>query len=626
MSYLNSYRINFWGGISTNPCTSNNDDVNSFFVDPVTAMLSPCLIGMSDDDAVKKLESNPGWNYFGDYVTKFDKATISSFGLPGTPETTGDIIDQGVYMLGSLDPKNSSPDPVGSPILVDMDSTGTSCTQILVGGLQIGGTSNPILRINEDTRCYTRSLQTVDGATGGGAFQMKSINVDPPGFGMANTSWQLSFEYSDDWVYDATNPQISTLVEKAKAAKGITMVFTQFEVMTIFSREAIIEEYAKGNGPINPVLGYTIGSIGIWEEGESDTCLPGRLLKAIKSEHNASISQCDTYVQLDESTSILSLNMASTFVKPKARTQAEREDINTMSPTVDPGSISIAVDINGTTEIVVGIPYSATDYHKFGGLVDVQLDAGQVSKIKQGDLYIVQTNNGAITNTISKEQTYRFISDDRGVYVDPNTTDNLVFNITKWGQAVTEDLNLDIVFSDSGQMSAQFEQHTEMNVGFSTADGTKIPFSVLSAKDHSYKGSTTIKASDAAAFELNAEWIQGGMKQVSLTVNGAKYANYYMVIRSYCDDDYSAIPDDQKYTWDYVYNEVLRYYYVVFPAMSLRLPLNNEVLISQQVYGVVKERVSDEYKNTTLLMPITRDMSPGKVKLLVDYFDHIHPA
>jgi hypothetical protein len=625
MSYLNNYRINFWGGISTNPCTANNDDVNDYYVDPVKAMLSPCLISKTDEDAVKVLESNPGWNYFGDYVTKFSNAKISSFGEPNAPETAGGIIGQGVYMLGSLNPINTTPNPKGSPILVDMDSTGTSCTQILVGGLQIGGTNSPILRINEDTRCYTRSLQTVD-ADGDGAFQMKSVNIDPPGFGMANTSWQLSFKYSADWVYDADNAQISALVEKAKAAKGITMVFTQFEVMTIFSREAILQEYADKKGTMNPVLGYTIGSIGIWEEDESDTCLPGRLLKGLSTMGDPSmLSLCDTYAQLDETTKILSLNMASTFIKPAPR--AKREDLSSMSPSVDPGPIAIAVDVAGTAEIVASIPYDPTNYYLYGGMVDILLTADQITKIKSGDLLIVQTetNGTIIKNNVSKEQTYRFISDNRGEYIDPNSTNELEFNITKWGQPVTEDLTLDIVFSDSGQLSAQFDQYTEMNVGFSTSDGTKIPFSVLNAANHSYTGSTTVKASDAAAFKLNAEWVQAGLKQVSLIVRGASNANYYMVMRTYCDDDYSGIPDDQKFTWDFVYKEVLRYYYIVFPAMSTHLPLNNEKLISKQVYGAVLERVSDEYKNTTLLMPMTRDMSPGKTKLLTDYLNYINP-
>ena len=62
-------------------------------------------------------------------------------------------------------------------------------------------------------------------------------------------------------------------------------------------------------------------------------------------------------------------------------------------------------------------------------------------------------------------------------------------------------------------------------------------------------------------------------------------------MRTYCDDDYSAMPDDQKLTWDFVYKEVLRYYYFVFPVMFTRLPLNNEKLISQQVNRKVKERL-----------------------------------
>lgn len=619
MSYLNNYRINFWGGISTNVCTANNDDVGYFYADPIQAKLSPTLLPMTDDAAIETLQANPGWNYFGDYTTKFQDAKISSFGEPDAIESTGAIVGQGIYLLGSLDPSNANPTPIGSPIMVDMDSTGTSCTQILVGGLQIGGTDNPIFRITENTRCYTRSLQTVDATTNNGAFQVKSINGYQ--FGKANTSWQLSFAYDESWEFDATNPQIATLVAKAKAAKGITVVFTQFEVVLKYSREAIIKEYENGNGTINPVLGYTIGSIGIWEEGEAATCLPGRLLKATLTG-DSPLCQADTYAQLDETTGILSLNMASTFVKPVART--DRNDLSTMSPTADPGNLQLAVNINGTVEIIAPIPYNAANYYLSGGIVDILVNDAAIAKMKQGDLQLVAVDDSLnITATYAQEQTYRFISDDRGVYVNPNETKNLSFAITKWGQPVTEDLDLTITFSDSGEIAAEFDLYTEMNVGFSTKAGA-IPFTVLDASAHTYSGTTTIKAADAASFQLNTNWIQAGFKQVNLYVNGAQTANYYMVIRTYPDDDYSAIPAAQKYTWDFVYSEVLRYYYVIFPAMSTRLPLNNEVLISQQVFGVIQKRISEPYVNTTLLMPITRDMSPGKVQLLNDYLGYVN--
>lgn len=44
----------------------------------------------------------------------------------------------------------------------------------------------------------------------------------------------------------------------------------------------------------------------------------------------------------------------------------------------------------------------------------------------------------------------------------------------------------------------------------------------------------------------------------------------------------------------------------------------NEKLISKQLYVAVLERVPGEYKNTTLLMPMTCDICPSKTKLLSD--------
>jgi hypothetical protein len=607
MSYLNNYRINFWGGISTNVCTSNNDDVGHFFADPVSAMLSPELAKMTDEEAFNTLKGAPGWNFYGDYVTKFQKANISSYGTPGNiQDSDTSLVGQGVYLLGSLDPKTKSKTPIGSPIMIDMDSTGTSCTQMIVGGLQIGGNDNPLLRINENTLGYTRSLQTITKNNGG--FQVKSINGYQ--FGVANTNWKLSFEYSDDWEYDTSNPEIMKLVDAAKAANGITIVFTTFEVILGYSRADIIKQYESGLGTMNPVLGYTIGSIGVWEKGEAKTCLPGRLLKAVDS----TFVGADTYVELDEEQGMVHLNMSSTFIKPKVRDV--REDINTISPTVDPKDLYLGVKSGKTATSLVSIPYDPNTYHTIGGLISVAVDAETMAALKNADLVLVQKSTG---NVLAQEQTYRVVSDSRGIYISPTESYEAAMQVTKWGQPITEDLPVSVTFSDSGQLSATYGQYTGMNVGVSDQHGNPITFT--SKGLGVYKGETTLKAADGGYFGLVFGWMQGGIKQINIYIDGVDVANYYMVVRTYPNDDYSQIKADVKYSWDFIYENILRYYYIIFPAMQMRFPLNDQTMVTQIMTQPILDRISSEYADTTLRMPMTLDMSPGKIKLLTEFLD-----
>ncbi len=45
-----------------------------------------------------------GWNHYGQHVVDMQNALISSQGNPGSISTTGDMVGQPVYLLGSVDP------------------------------------------------------------------------------------------------------------------------------------------------------------------------------------------------------------------------------------------------------------------------------------------------------------------------------------------------------------------------------------------------------------------------------------------------------------------------------------------------------------------------------------------
>ncbi len=60
---------------------------------------------------------------------------------------------------------------------------------------------------------------------------------------------------------------------------------------------------------------------------------------------------------------------------------------------------------------------------------------------------------------------------------------------------------------------------------------------------------------------------------------------------------------------------MLRFHYVVFPAMSLRIPLNDMGTV-MATGGQILARMSAQYRDTTLYMPITRSISPSQTALL----------
>jgi hypothetical protein len=76
-----------------------------------------------------------------------------------------------------------------------------------------------------------------------------------------------------------------------------------------------------------------------------------------------------------------------------------------------------------------------------------------------------------------------------------------------------------------------------------------------------------------------------------------------------------------------VYNAALRYYFLLFPAMSTFIQLNDEASIVSHA-DVIRQRLNTPDKRaffTTYNMPATRTMSPSKVKLILDFLDQQTP-
>jgi len=95
----------------------------------------------------------------------------------------------------------------------------------------------------------------------------------------------------------------------------------------------------------------------------------------------------------------------------------------------------------------------------------------------------------------------------------------------------------------------------------------------------------------------------------------------YSAIRVYANDDFSALYAKGDLQCADVYSAVLRYYYVIYPAMSRFIPLNLAGSIVQQGTLIAQRLNTCDQPGfyTTRNMPVTRTMSPAKVKLVLDF-------
>ena len=178
MSILSFPRLNFKGVFSTNPCTNNNDDVLPNVVSRDADTFGDNPIFLQSDTKVQEYMNEmvaltnyggetptgkpinfmrSGWNLYGNHATFFENTVITSAVVGPNPNqrltspSQDPIIGQEFRILGS---PTEDPNRRGTPMIVDLDSTGLITTQLFIGGIQFGDIQNPSLTIDSDTRAY----------------------------------------------------------------------------------------------------------------------------------------------------------------------------------------------------------------------------------------------------------------------------------------------------------------------------------------------------------------------------------------------------------------------------------------------------------------------------------------
>ncbi len=595
MSILNGPRLNFWGGIRTDVSLPNNSPTIPYdgnddwpLFDLTTSTLAPGAEPYTDDQLNNMINAPAGnyytaggWNHYGQHVVDMQNALISSQGIPGSINTTGDLVGQAVYLLGSVDPVTGQ-GPVSGPMMVDLDPTSSTTTQIFVGGLQIGGNDNIQLLIRSNTVC---SSFDVAGRV------LLPAKMDAPGSFHASGTFQLTFPLSSIVSWNQNSSGLRSIIQ-APGATGIVLRFVMFEMCPTMTTEQLDADYAAGKYTPNPSIGRVIGTLAPAFADEPLNCQPGRQL-VNQSTGNAG------YADLGD-TGYLSIDMVN--VIPKETFRAVRDDITSpIGPNADYGTVTISA---GTTTLTTLEPTSRFlfDYYVYGGIVDLPLTADQLQAVRTSALAINAPGKVAGTTLQATESTYRIYADQRNVYLEdyPNGL-SVTLQVRYLGGAVpsTTEIGLQAI------PAADPPTYKEPQYW----DFLDYPDSLtVSAGQLSVSFPVTVKPGSAA---------QAGFVALTCTANGLDSSAYFTNFRKYAQTDFG-IPKGTTITWPLMYPNVLRFHYLAFPAMSRYIPLNQPDAI-MGAKNPILARTSDAYKGTTLFMPVVRSMSPCQRALLQAY-------
>jgi len=706
MSILSFPRINFKGTFTTNPCTTNNDDVMPAIVNRDSDTFGADITSQMTDDQIQSYlreqvmmgypDANPqkcfpfirsGWNLYGDYTTTFDNAQVTSIVTgPGTALTShaqDSLVGQPVVLLGS---KSGDPMRRGTAMLCDLDPTGLVTTQLWIGGFQFGaatyggssqGPSIARVIFDHDTRAFQNWLNffsTFDTQPYGGEQNFVGIGC------MMQFAIPASAIPSD---IELQSSALTTFLTAARAAAGIVIRFRIWEVEPQIIDANLYAQFSRNQGPQNPAVGYLVGTIGVWEQGEPETETAGRKLTcpyprpATKFQPPGNPPPAvqtwppqqtpwtqglppaligNAVARVQPTQPVISLDLVSSFPKfgfrnPNGPQKPDSQGFNAATNKMNFGAVELAVvSATGPSTTIGPVDYGLNNYSSyedFGGIVDIPFDPSLAPLIASGTL-ILRGSSGSVNGgiTLLQERGIRLVTDDRAVYwslpnpSNPSPTRTIGLKVYANGGRTTSPTTVYLyeyfnVIQDMNKKNGQTQaapctdglrpnQTVQQDVRGLLQFPATITIPAGAGYDTWYPVQVTVVQSGATllAFQTQQDSIEYGTGN-NPPVTGVPVWSYatYSSVRVYTNDDFSKLYANPPLKWDDVYNYVLRFYYLIYPAMSEFIPLNLEDSIVGRA-AVIQQRLNTPDKPefwTTYNMPVTRTMSPNKVKLVLDF-------
>jgi hypothetical protein len=459
------------------------------------------------------------------------------------------------------------------------------------------------------------------------------------------------------------SPALQSFLDAARAAAGIVVRFRIWEVEPQITDVNLQAAFAQGQALANPALGYLVGTIGIWENGEPRSETAGRKLTTLFPRPKMAYTDPQgnnpvpwppqptpwtpnlppalivNAVALVQPT-VISLDLSNSFPKygfrnPSGPQQPNSQGFGAPKFKANFGDVELAVipAAGGPAVTIAPIDYGLADYstyENFGGIVDLPYDPQLGQTIASGTL-VVRGSAGSLNAGIVllQETPVRVVTDDRATYWLPNSTNTVGLKVYDRGGPTTTDTTIYLheYFNIIQQLTTVPDTvRPNQTVQQDTRGLLKVPpqITVPAGQGFSDWFPVQVSAVDSGAtilaFQTDPTSFGQGNPNDVTGVPCWSYATYSSV-RVFTNDDFSHLYQNPPLQWQDVYDNVLRFYSLIYPAMSMFIPLNIEDSIVQNG-GLIQARLNTPDQPgfwTTYNMPVTRTMSPAKVQLLLAF-------
>jgi hypothetical protein len=356
-----------------------------------------------------------------------------------------------------------------------------------------------------------------------------------------------------------------------------------------------------------------------------------------------------TFAEIDYTNGVISLDTLNTF--PELFWQGDKVDLGTVTLAVQDGQG------NSTTIATLAYAdYNTNSYETNGGIIDIKFDPGPngpAQKIKDGTLIV--TAVAGSPPTVFKalvEKPWSANTDDRGIYLNEKgstTFDVAVFfkgkrasnaklMIAKYAPALTSDPNsyvgapvLAIASTAPQIVNVTNGQTSTVSTGGSPSIKTNVTVVDVDANGVAH---VNIQAASAGLPVLMFYPFQAGaaqpQPQQQFDGDVPSGVSFYTTIRVLSFDDAfvdqfikvwnsppaPAKPYDPALAWNFVYNNILYLYDMIYPVMLRFVPLGDRQRVEAAIDQVLALIAPSYFAESTLAMPITRDLSEGKRMVL----------
>lgn len=591
------------------------------------------------------------WNYYGDHATRLDNTTISSLiGTDGTQWPATDPLHQAtVSLIGT-----PSPMQFQDPVIVDNDPYALITSQVFSHGLTITAPDGTVLMsASPATRSYAYYINV-------------HKNLDPNAIGFQGVSaiFLLSIPKGPNLSFNlnANSPALADLAQAVNNGAGIQLRFIFYNAIYQISPEDLYQFFQQKIYKPNPYIGLTLGTIGVLGLGDMLSAPPARKLNVQTNTFSylpsAPCAQASgagaksaalgvTQALIDPATEAVYLDCISTFPECNVQTNAKFN----FGP--QPQNLVLA-PIGGLPIVVGAIPNTQAQYESNAGMAAISV-ANHPDKVtilasaNTGTLTVVDQNTGA--TLLSESAGLDFQTEDRALYFDAQTLQNwdnpseqpapgtsqITIRAYRRGLPVQDSVNVNLEYwmCAKDQVNPSKPQVPVPTPYFTVSGAVAMPptqyanapgnppnISVLTDRvtiPANSNGELTITLTAARSGTSLIRFVDPQIPQVP--PNFCWDNTDYACIRILPFDDYRAYTDEQINNWQFMYENFFNYFALLYPVMSHVIPWgptdapNNPDIVAQFA-AQMKIFTDPQNWDTTIYMPITRDLSAGKRALL----------